>query len=96
MLLGGIDGLGCPKQIRYNNAQFHQIKTWVNEDRNVRVGVSTVSRATSADTTLDLTGVLNDVGDTFEPLTTFGFGFVLGSITGGFDTSLGSGGGTLS
>ena len=70
--------------------------TWVNEDRKVRVGVSGASLAANADTALDLTGVLNEVGDTLEPRTTFGFGFDFGSVAGGFNTALGSGGGTLS
>ena len=76
----------------------HQIKTdtCVNEDRKVRVGVSGASLAASADTTFDLTGVLNDVGDTLEPRTTFGFDFDFGTAAGGFGNCLGSGAETLS
>ena len=51
---------------RYDSShiiKFNQ-DTWVNEDRNVRVGVSGASLAANADTTFDLTGVLNEVGDT--------------------------------
>ena len=56
--------------------------------------MSGASLAAKDETALGLTGVLNDVGDTLEPRTTFGFDFGFGSTSGRFDTSLGSGGGT--
>ena len=58
------------------------------------VGVSGAPRTANADTVLGLTGVLKEVGDTFEPRTTLGLDLVFGFAILG--TSSGSGGGILS